>query len=109
LCGGAAVDDDGGNDMGVAIEVSGLAKRFGSQVIWDDVTLTLPAGEISVILGPSGTGKSVFLKTLVGLIRPDRGSVVVDGRDITALRGDALYEVRKLFGVLSRTAPSSGR
>lgn len=86
--------------MGVEIAVSGLTKRFGSQLIWDDVTLTLPAGEISVLLGPSGTGKSVFLKTLVGLIRPDRGSIVIDGRDVVQLRGDDLYEVRKLFGVL---------
>ena len=86
--------------MGVEIAVSGLTKRFGSQLIWDDVTLTLPAGEISVLLGPSGTGKSVFLKTLVGLLRPDAGSVVVSGRDITALRDRELYEVRKLFGVL---------
>ncbi len=86
--------------MGVEIAVSGLTKRFGKQLIWDDVTLTLPAGEISVLLGPSGTGKSVFLKSLVGLIRPEEGSIIVDGRDITQLRGDALYEVRKLFGVL---------
>lgn len=86
--------------MGVEIAVSGLTKRFGRQLIWGDVTLTLPAGEISVLLGPSGTGKSVFLKTLVGLIRPEAGSIVVDGRDITQLRGDDLYEVRKLFGVL---------
>lgn len=86
--------------MGVEIAVSGLTKQFGSQLIWDDVTLTLPAGEISVLLGPSGTGKSVFLKTLVGLIRPDRGSIVIEGRDLVKLRGDALYDVRKLFGVL---------
>lgn len=86
--------------MGVEIAVSGLTKRFGSQLIWNDVTLTLPAGEISVLLGPSGTGKSVFLKTLVGLIRPESGSIMVDGRDLTRLRGDELYEVRRLFGVL---------
>ena len=54
--------------MGVEIRVEGLTKRFGSQTIWNDVTLTLPAGEISVMLGPSGTGKSVFLTTLVGLL-----------------------------------------
>ena len=47
--------------MGVEIAVTGLTKTFGSQTIWRDVTLTLPAGEISVMLGPSGTGKSVFL------------------------------------------------
>ncbi|MGG5259518.1 ABC transporter ATP-binding protein [Phycicoccus avicenniae] len=86
--------------MGVEIAVSGLTKRFGSQLIWDDVTLTLPAGEISVLLGPSGTGKSVFLKTLVGLIRPDAGSIVIEGQDVVRLRGDDLYEIRKLFGVL---------
>ena len=86
--------------MGVEISVDGLTKSFGSQLIWDDVTLTLPEGEISVMLGPSGTGKSVFLKTLVGLLKPDRGSIVIDGRDITRLREADLYEVRKLFGVL---------
>jgi phospholipid/cholesterol/gamma-HCH transport system ATP-binding protein len=86
--------------MGVEIAVSGLTKRFGRQLIWGDVSLTLPAGEISVLLGPSGTGKSVFLKTLVGLLRPDEGSIVIDGQDITRLRGDDLYSIRKLFGVL---------
>ena len=86
--------------MGVEIAVTGLTKTFGSQTIWDDVTLTLPAGEISVMLGPSGTGKSVFLKTLVGLLKPDRGSIVINGRDLTRLREHDLYEVRKLFGVL---------
>jgi phospholipid/cholesterol/gamma-HCH transport system ATP-binding protein len=64
------------------------------------VTLTLPAGEISVMLGPSGTGKSVILKTLVGLLKPDAGSIWIEGRDLTRLREHDLYEVRKLFGVL---------
>lgn len=86
--------------MGVEIAVTGLTKTFGSQVIWRDVTLTLPAGEISVMLGPSGTGKSVFLKTLVGLLKPDAGSIVINGKDIVKLREHDLYEIRKLFGVL---------
>ncbi len=86
--------------MGVEIRVEGLTKSFGSQSIWQDVTLTLPAGEISVMLGPSGTGKSVFLKTLVGLLKPDRGSIVIDGRDVVTLGERDLYEIRKLFGVL---------
>ncbi|MET9905573.1 ABC transporter ATP-binding protein [Streptomyces sp. NPDC006476] len=86
--------------MGVEICVEGLTKSFGHQVIWEDVSLTLPAGEVSVLLGPSGTGKSVFLKTLVGLLKPDRGSIIIQGRDITKLRERDLYEVRKLFGVL---------
>ncbi|MDT0214268.1 ABC transporter ATP-binding protein [Rothia sp. ARF10] len=86
--------------MGVAIDVQGLTKSFGSQQIWNDVTLTLPPGEISVMLGPSGTGKSVFLKTLVGLLKPDKGSIVINGDDLVTLRENDLYEIRKLFGVL---------
>lgn len=86
--------------MGVEVKVDGLTKSFGSQVIWNDVTLTLPAGEISVMLGPSGTGKSVFLKTLIGLLKPDRGHVVIEGVDIATCKEKDLYEIRKLFGVL---------
>jgi phospholipid/cholesterol/gamma-HCH transport system ATP-binding protein len=86
--------------VGVEIRVENLTKRFGRQTIWENVTLTLPAGEISVLLGPSGTGKSVFLKTLIGLLKPETGSIVVNGTDITKVRERELYEVRKLFGVL---------
>jgi phospholipid/cholesterol/gamma-HCH transport system ATP-binding protein len=86
--------------VGVEIRVDGLTKSFGRQVIWEDVTLTLPAGEISVMLGPSGTGKSVFLKTLVGLLKPDRGHCWIGDRDMPHLREHDLYETRKLFGVL---------
>jgi phospholipid/cholesterol/gamma-HCH transport system ATP-binding protein len=86
--------------VGVEIRVDGLTKSFGRQVIWEDVTLTLPAGEISVLLGPSGTGKSVFLKTLVGLLKPDRGHCWIGDRDMPHLREHDLYETRKLFGVL---------
>ncbi|HEX6872177.1 MAG TPA: ABC transporter ATP-binding protein [Micromonosporaceae bacterium] len=86
--------------MGVEVQVEGLTKSFGRQSIWTSVTLTLPPGEISVLLGPSGTGKSVLLKTLVGLIRPDQGSIWIQGRDLTQLPDRDLYEVRKLFGVL---------
>ena len=65
------------------------------------MSLTLPAGEISVLLGPSGTGKSVFLKTLVGLLRPDRGSIWIDGPGpARGCPSAELYEVRRLFGVL---------
>jgi phospholipid/cholesterol/gamma-HCH transport system ATP-binding protein len=86
--------------VGVEIRVEHLTKRFGRQTIWEDVSLTLPAGEISVLLGPSGTGKSVFLKTLIGLLKPENGSIVIQGKDITKVRERELYEVRKLFGVL---------
>src|SRR3712207_1779693 len=86
--------------VGVAVEVEGLTKSFGSQNIWSDVTLTLPPGEISVLLGPSGTGKSVFLKSLVGLLKPERGSIVINDTDIVRTSEHKLYEIRKLFGVL---------
>jgi phospholipid/cholesterol/gamma-HCH transport system ATP-binding protein len=86
--------------VGVEIVVKGLTKRFGRQTIWEDVSLTLPAGEISVMLGPSGTGKSVFLKTLIGLLKPETGSILIGGTDITKVREKELYEIRKLFGVL---------
>ena len=86
--------------MGVEIQVENLTKRFGRQTIWEDVTLTLPAGEISVMLGPSGTGKSVFLKCLIGLLKPENGSIIIEGKDITRIPERELYEVRKLFGVL---------
>ena len=61
--------------MGVEVRVDGLTKSFDGRPVWANVSLILPAGEISVLLGPSGTGKSVFLKTLVGLLKPDRGSI----------------------------------
>jgi len=86
--------------MGVEVRVEGLTKSFGAQPVWADVSLTLPAGEISVLLGPSGTGKSVFLKALVGLLRPDRGSIWISGEDLTDVPERRLYELRKLFGVL---------
>lgn len=86
--------------MGVGAEVVGLTKSFGDQTVWSDVSLTVPAGDITVLLGPSGTGKSVFLKTLIGLLRPDRGKVFIDGRELTAMREKQLYEIRKRCGVL---------
>ncbi|MDP3714419.1 MAG: ABC transporter ATP-binding protein, partial [Mycobacteriales bacterium] len=86
--------------MGVEIKVESLTKRFGRQTIWEDVSLTLPAGEISVLLGPSGTGKSVFLKTLIGLLKPEAGAIWINGRDLTKVKEKELYEIRKLFGVL---------
>src|SRR5687767_11518081 len=97
---GDAAGTEGQALVGVAVEVEGLTKSFGSQNIWSDVTLTLPPGEISVLLGPSGTGKSVFLKSLVGLLKPEKGSIVIKDTDIVRTSEHNLYEIRKLFGVL---------
>src|SRR3984885_6415685 len=86
--------------MGIGISVEGLTKSFGAQRIWEDVTMDIPAGEVSVLLGPSGTGKSVFLKSRIGLLRPERGSFVVGGTDITGGSAKELYDIRTLFGVM---------
>ncbi len=86
--------------MGVEIKIEHLTKSFGKQLIWGDVSLTIPAGEICVMLGPSGTGKSVLLKVLIGLLKPDNGSVIIEGTDIASCSEKDLYEIRKLFGVL---------
>ena len=86
--------------MGIGIQIEGVTKSFGLQRIWEDVTFDLPAGEVSVLLGPSGTGKSVFLKSLIGLLRPERGKIVVDGTDIIECSTKELYEIRTLFGVM---------
>ena len=86
--------------MGIGIQVEGLTKSFGPQRIWEDVTFDIPAGEVSVLLGPSGTGKSVFLKSLIGLLRPERGKIIVDGTNIIECSAKELYEIRTLFGVM---------
>ncbi|GAB3446416.1 ABC transporter ATP-binding protein [Actinophytocola sediminis] len=86
--------------MGAEVVVEGLTKSFGRQTIWRDVTLTLPPGEVSVLLGPSGTGKSVFLKSMIGLLKPDSGRCEVNGVDIVTCSERKLYEIRKQFGVL---------
>ena len=93
-------DDQIGTLMGIGIQVEGLTKSFGPQRIWEDVTFDLPAGEVSVLLGPSGTGKSVFLKSLIGLLRPERGKIIVDGTNIIECSAKELYEIRTLFGVM---------
>jgi ABC transport permease subunit len=86
--------------MGGTVEVRGLSKSFGPQNIWSDVTLELPPGEITALLGPSGTGKSVFLKSLMGLIRPEEGECLVNGIDMVKAREAHRLELRKRFGVL---------
>ncbi|MFJ7989888.1 ABC transporter ATP-binding protein [Streptomyces sp. NPDC096351] len=86
--------------MGIEVVVEGLTMSFGKQNIWQDVTLTLPAGEVSVMLGPSGTGKTVFLKSLIGLLKPQRGRVLINGVDMVSSPERDIYETRKLFGLM---------
>ncbi len=82
------------------ISLRGVTKSFGSHTVLDDITFDVPKGRITAILGPSGTGKSVLLKNILGLLRPERGEIWVDGDQIVGLREKRLYEVRRKFGVL---------
>ena len=82
------------------IRIQGLRKVFGRQAVLRGVNLDVATGEIMIIIGRSGGGKSVLLKHLLGLVRPDAGAVLVDGTDITRLRGGALEAVRRRYGVV---------
>lgn len=80
------------------IQLIGIRKRFGEQVVLDGVDFEVREGETVALLGPSGTGKSVLLKHIIGLIRPDEGQVLVDGLDVGTLRRDALARLRRQIG-----------
>ena len=83
-----------------AIEVIDLVKQFGRMRILNQCNLGLPDNQISMVLGPSGTGKSVLIKHIVGLLYPDSGDVLVHGESIPNMTDDELFEVRKKFGLL---------
>lgn len=80
------------------IELHGLRKAFGKQVVLDRVDFEVREGETVALLGPSGTGKSVLLKHIIGLIKPDQGTVIVDGRDVASLKRKELSELRSHIG-----------
>ncbi len=80
------------------IELKDVYKRFGPQIILDGVNFAVQDGETVALLGPSGTGKSVLLKHIIGLIRPDRGTVIVDGKMVGKLKRPELAELRSSIG-----------
>lgn len=86
------------------IEVKNLTKRFGNNLVWEKVNLTIPDGETLAIIGKSGSGKSVLLKHLNALLYPDEGKVLIDGRNIFELSYVDLRLVRQRFGVLFQGA-----
>lgn len=80
------------------IEIQHVRKRFGQQIVLDGVDFTVSDGETVALLGPSGTGKSVLLKHVVGLIRQDAGSVIVDGKEVVRLKREELRQLRSTIG-----------
>jgi phospholipid/cholesterol/gamma-HCH transport system ATP-binding protein len=88
----------------IAIELKDLHKSFRRQKVLDGLNLVIPRGKITVIIGRSGSGKSVLLKHIIGLIRPDSGQVLLDGQDLTGLDDRKLNQVRRRFGMLFQDA-----
>jgi phospholipid/cholesterol/gamma-HCH transport system ATP-binding protein len=86
------------------IQLSGVHKRFGSKVVLDGIDLSVNPGESLVIIGGSGTGKSVMLKSVLGLIKPDKGSIKVDGQETTRMGSSAREAVNRKFGMLFQGA-----
>src|SRR4030088_2895488 len=87
-----------------AIVVQSLHKAFGPQTVLNGIDLKIMQGEILAVLGRSGTGKSVLLKLIVGLQKPDSGSIRIHGQEITDLPLDQLNEIRKKIGFLFQDA-----
>ena len=87
-----------------AVSLDRVTKRFGDRSVLDGVSFEVPEGAGFVILGRSGTGKSVTLRHIIGLIRPDSGRVFVRGKEISALEGTALSDVRREIGFLFQSA-----
>jgi len=82
------------------VEFIDVVKRFGRNTVLDGLNVGIPDGLITMILGPSGTGKSVCIKHIVGLLYPDEGDVLVHGESVPDMADDELFDMRKKFGVL---------
>jgi phospholipid/cholesterol/gamma-HCH transport system ATP-binding protein len=92
------------NGAGPAVVLQGLHKSFGVQKVLDGIDLTVGSGETLVVLGRSGTGKSVLLKLIIGLAKPDSGSIRIHGQEITTSDVEAVNEIRKKMGFLFQYA-----
>jgi phospholipid/cholesterol/gamma-HCH transport system ATP-binding protein len=86
------------------IMIRGLRKAFGSQVVMNGIDLNIDRGKTLAVLGQSGTGKSVLLKLIIGLMRPDSGSIEIEGQDIAKVSRDQLNQIRKKIGFLFQNA-----
>jgi phospholipid/cholesterol/gamma-HCH transport system ATP-binding protein len=99
-----AITDSREKSAAPAVVLGGLHKSFGGQIVLDGIELTVKSGETLAMLGRSGTGKSVLLKLIIGLQKPDSGSIRVHDQEITRLDLDALNAIRKTMGFLFQNA-----
>ncbi len=90
--------------MTAKVELRGVKKRFGPKVVLDGVDLTIAQGESLVVIGGSGTGKSVMIKCVLGILKPDAGQIFVDGKEVTRLSGRARDAMLRKFGMLFQGA-----
>ncbi|MFP5254449.1 MAG: ABC transporter ATP-binding protein [Acidimicrobiia bacterium] len=86
--------------LDAVISLRSVTKSFGSHTVLKDISFDIPRGQITAVMGPSGTGKSVLLKNIIGLLRPDAGEIWVDGEETVGMGERDLYRVRRKFGVL---------
>lgn len=86
------------------IRLSDVHKSFGAQTVLNGLDLEIPAGRITAIIGPSGEGKSVLIKHMIGLLQPDSGQIEVDGESIVGIRRSKLNQIREKFGMLFQNA-----
>jgi phospholipid/cholesterol/gamma-HCH transport system ATP-binding protein len=86
------------------IKLTNIHKTFGSQKVFNDLNLTIPEGQITAIIGPSGEGKSVLLRHMIGLMQPDSGQITVDGDSIIGIRRSEMNRIREKFGMLFQNA-----
>jgi phospholipid/cholesterol/gamma-HCH transport system ATP-binding protein len=86
------------------VEMKGVKKRFGPKVVLDGLDIAIPAGQSLVVIGGSGTGKSVMIKCVLGILRPEAGEIYVDGKDVTHLHGRARDAMLRKFGMLFQGA-----
>ena len=86
------------------IHLTDVHKSFGSQTVLNGLNLSIPAGQITAIIGPSGEGKSVLIKHMIGLLQPDSGRIEVDGESILGLRRSQMNTIREKFGMLFQSA-----
>lgn len=99
-----AVENSHANGSTPAMVLQGLHKAFGAQAVLRGVDLTVGSGKTLAVLGRSGTGKSVLLKLIVGLQKPDAGSIFVHGQEVTTSSVEAMNEIRKTMGFLFQHA-----